>query len=127
MTNISRDVAKSERRNAGHLSLQMPLKNVEEYVIAGAPACEVQRVLPGVGSEGDVLPGAREENPGEGFQEKSSQVPSGQGFFLIVPSFFVKFRNSRNPDRVNSFVSTLLFESNLNSGFREVIPLSSRS
>ena len=35
----------------------------------------------GVGGEGDVLPRAREENPGEGFQEKSSQVPSRQGEF----------------------------------------------
>ena len=51
------------------------------YLLTGSPACEVQRVLPGVRSEGDVLLGAREENPREGFQEKSSQVSSRQGEF----------------------------------------------
>ena len=64
-----------------------PLENFEENVITGAPACQVQRVLPGVGSEGDVLSGAGEENPGEGFQEKSSQVSSRQGFYSLLQDF----------------------------------------
>ena len=61
-------------------------KSAEEYLgiylTLGAPACEVQRVLPGFGGEGDVLLGAREENPGEGLQEKSPQVPSRQGSYI---------------------------------------------
>ena len=68
-----------------HLLTGAPACEVElsfkGYFLTGAPACEVQRVLPGVRSEGDVLLGARKENPGEGLQEKSPQVSPRQGEF----------------------------------------------
>ena len=68
-------------------------KSAEEYLgiylKLGAPACEVQRVLPGVRGEGDVLLGAREENPGEGLQEKSPQVPSRQGSYSVHSLFIL--------------------------------------
>ena len=89
MTNIRKDVEKSERRNAGIFlnKFNTLVQDRKDKTPAGASACQVQRVLPGAGREGDVLPRTGEEDHREGFQEEGAQVPSGQGDRFL--NFFV--------------------------------------